>query len=90
MINIITYNTSGVCAKVIRFELVNGTVKNVNFSSGCPGNLAAISKLVENMPADMLIETLQGITCGHKATSCADQLATAVALELQKETQTNK
>ena len=42
------------------------------------------------MPADMLVETLQGITCGHKATSCADQLATAVALELQKETQTNK
>ena len=78
MINIITYNTTGVCAKVITFDLVNGNVKNVKFSSGCPGNLAAISKLVENMPADMLVESLKGITCGHKDTSCADQLAQVV------------
>ena len=89
MINIITYNTTAVCAKVITFDLVNGNVKNVNFSSGCPGNLAAISKLVENMPADMLVESLKGITCGHKNTSCADQLAKAVTTAIKQATETN-
>lgn len=73
------YQTQGVCSKCIDFELENdGTVKNVAYTGGCNGNLKAISKLVDGMPADKVIEILKGNTCGLKKTSCADQLALAL------------
>jgi uncharacterized protein (TIGR03905 family) len=74
----VTYKTSGVCSKEITFDVENGILKNVGFVNGCPGNLAAISKLVEGMPVEEVIERLKGIHCGAKATSCADQLAQAL------------
>lgn len=73
-----TYQTSGVCAKRITFDVNNGILKNVTFENGCPGNLQAIGKLVEGMPVIEVIERLKGIRCGAKATSCADQLALAL------------
>ncbi len=73
------YQTQGVCSKYIDFELANdGTVHNVVYTGGCNGNLKAISKLVEGMPAEQVIELLKGNTCGMKKTSCADQLALAL------------
>ena len=73
------YQTQGVCSKCIDFELENdGRVKNVAYTGGCNGNLKAISKLVDGMPADKVIEILKGNTCGLKKTSCADQLALAL------------
>lgn len=73
------YQTQGVCSTCIDFELENdGTVKNVAYTGGCNGNLKAISKLVDGMPADKVIEILKGNTCGLKKTSCADQLALAL------------
>lgn len=72
------YKTSGVCSREITFEINDGIVTKVNFLGGCNGNLKAISKLVEGMPADKIIEILQGNTCGFKGTSCADQLAQAI------------
>lgn len=73
-----TYQTSGVCAKQIIFDVENGILKNVKFENGCPGNLQAISKLVEGMPVEEVIERLKGIRCGAKPTSCGDQLAQAL------------
>lgn len=73
-----TYTTTGVCAKQIDFEVVDGIVKNVKFHGGCPGNLAALSTLLEGMPAEEVIKKLKGITCGQRNTSCSDQLATAL------------
>ena len=70
--------TSGVCARKINFDIVDGKVKNVSFLGGCNGNLKAISKLVEGMEATKVIEILKGNTCGYKSTSCADQLAIAL------------
>ena len=71
--------TSGVCARKITYEIDNeGKVRNVSFLGGCPGNLKAISKLVEGMDAEKVIELLDGNTCGMKKTSCADQLAKAL------------
>lgn len=80
------YNTQGVCSRQIRFELDGNIVKNVSFVGGCNGNLKAISKLVEGMNAEQVIEKLKDNTCGFKSTSCADQLAVALrsALEEQK------
>ena len=74
-----TYATSGVCARQITFEIdEQGKLHNVSFLGGCPGNLKAISKLVEGMDATKVIELLDGNTCGMKKTSCGDQLAKAL------------
>ena len=73
------YKPSGVCASEIDFELRDNKVYSVSFADGCDGNLKAISILVEGMDAGELVQKLKGLRCGHKSTSCADQLATAVA-----------
>lgn len=73
-----TYKTKGTCSREINFEIEDGIVKNVSFLGGCNGNLQGISSLVEGQRAEELIERLAGIKCGFKATSCPDQLATAL------------
>lgn len=73
-----TYLTRGVCSQKISFELENDIVKNVEFVSGCNGNLQGIAKLVEGMKAEEVIKKLKGIKCGSKGTSCPDQLARAI------------
>ena len=74
-----SYTTSGTCSKAITFDKdENGIITNVKFYGGCPGNLAAISKLVDGWHADKISEILLGNRCGAKPTSCADQLAKAV------------
>ena len=78
------YKTKGTCSQMIEFDLRDDRVYNVVFTGGCNGNLKAISKLVEGMSAAELIETLKGNTCGFRATSCADQLANAVSLAMEK------
>ena len=72
------YKTSGTCSQRILFEVVDGKVFNVQFIGGCNGNLQGISKLVEGMPVDSVIERIEGIRCGMKLTSCPDQLAKAL------------
>ena len=84
LIKVVTYNTEGVCAKELGFELKDGIVSNVRFTGGCPGNLQAISALIEGMPAEEVIQKVQGITCGNKTTSCTDQLANALREKLGK------
>ena len=79
------YRTRGTCSTKIDFELEDGIVKNVAFTNGCNGNLKAISKLVDGMEAEKVIELLEGNTCGMKPTSCADQLAKALSAALIKE-----
>lgn len=79
----ITYTPVGVCTKQITFELDDeGKIHNLKFLGGCPGNLSAISKLLEGQDAKTAFEILQGNTCGPKKTSCADQLANAIKMNL--------
>ena len=66
---------TGVCARRIDFTIDNGTLHNVKFYGGCPGNTLATSKLLEGYDAKKAIEILKGNLCGGKGTSCADQLA---------------
>ncbi len=73
-----TYKTKGTCSKQIKFDVVDGKVKNVVFVGGCPGNTQGVSKLVEGMDKDEVIARLEGIRCGIKPTSCPDQLAKAL------------
>jgi uncharacterized protein (TIGR03905 family) len=52
-------------------------VKNVKFVGGCPGNLNAISKLIEGMAMEEVIQKFKGNLCRNQ-TSCVDQLAQAL------------
>lgn len=79
------FTTQGVCATEIIFELDNGTVKRLEFVGGCPGNLTAISKLVEGMPVSEVIRKLKGVQCGENDTSCVDQLAIALDEFMRKQ-----
>ena len=72
------YKTKGTCSQRILFDIVDGKVTNVQFIGGCNGNLQGISKLVEGMDVDAVIERIEGIHCGFKPTSCPDQLAKAL------------
>lgn len=72
------YKTNGVCSTEIEFEIEDDIIKSVKFKGGCSGNASGISKLVEGMKVDDVIERLEGTTCGFKSTSCPDQLAKAL------------
>lgn len=78
------YTTSGVCSKEIFFEIKDGIVTDVSFTSGCSGNLQGLSRLVEGMPVQEVIKRLKGIHCGSKSTSCPDQLAQALERTTQQ------
>lgn len=75
-----TYKTKGTCSREICFDIEDGKVTHVEFLGGCNGNLKGISSLVKGMNIDDVISRLEGTTCGGKATSCPDQLATALKM----------
>ena len=76
---IITYNTTGTCARVIHFERdEENRIHNISFEGGCNGNLKAVAKLCDGMKAEEISAKLLGNLCGSRGTSCADQLAKAV------------
>jgi uncharacterized protein (TIGR03905 family) len=72
------FKTSGTCSTTIYFDVVDHKVRHISFDHGCNGNGKGISILAEGMDADELVSKLKGVTCGHKQTSCPDQLAQAV------------
>lgn len=73
-----SYRCKGTCSQIIEFDLNEDKVSNIKFMGGCPGNLKAISKLVDGWSVEKINQYLKGNTCGYKQTSCADQLAIAV------------
>lgn len=79
-----SYNTKGTCSVKIDFDIIDGKVKNVQFTGGCNGNLKGISALVDNMPVEEVVTRLKDIKCGFKTTSCPDQLATALLESINK------
>ena len=80
------YKTSGVCARQIAFSIEDGKLHNVRFSGGCPGNTAAIGKLLEGADAKSTMDLLRGTDCGGKGTSCADQLSRGIEKALAEGT----
>lgn len=79
----IEFTTSGTCSKVINFDMSeDGKIYNLKFTGGCPGNLSAISKLVEGADARTVANLLANNTCGPRTTSCADQLSKAILSNL--------
>ena len=72
------YKTSGTCATEITVEMNGKKIEHVSFSGGCNGNLSGISKLVEGMDMDFVIDRFSGNRCGARQTSCPDQPAKAL------------
>lgn len=75
----INYKPQGVCAQMISIEVEDGIVQNVQFVGGCSGNAQGVGALVKGMKVDDVIERLDGIQCGRKASSCPAQLAKALS-----------
>ncbi len=74
----ITYRPKGVCSRLIRVEVEDGIIRQVEVQGGCSGNLQGISRLLVGMPVQQAIERMEGVRCGGKPTSCPDQLAKAL------------
>ena len=74
---------SEVCSDSITVDIEGGKIAEVQFNGGCPGSLAAVSKLVVGMTPEQAIGVVGGIRCGGKSTSCPDQLARALKAYLR-------
>ncbi|HJI77381.1 MAG TPA: TIGR03905 family TSCPD domain-containing protein [Clostridiales bacterium] len=74
----ITYRPKGVCSRLMRVEVEDGIIRQVEVQVGCSGNLQGISRLLVGMPVQQAIERMEGVRCGGKPTSCPDQLAKAL------------
>lgn len=82
-----SFTPQRVCSKRIDFSLdAEGRLHNVKFTGGCPGNLSAISKLVDGKDAKEISDVLRGNDCGGRGTSCADQLSIAIDAALKSRT----
>lgn len=75
-----SYRTEGTCCQAFDIEVEDGKVKNLEFYGGCNGNLQGICSLIRGMRIEDVIDRLEGIRCGSKATSCPDQLSKALRL----------
>lgn len=78
------YKTEGkVCASEIRFDVVDGLVRNVEFVGGCKGNTTGVGNLVDGMKAEDVVTRLKGVDC-HHGNSCPNELALALEQYLQE------
>lgn len=78
MERVFEYRPSGVCAVKMVIKVEGDIIKNVEIIGGCPGNGVGVAKLCVGRTMDEVIDTLSGIDCRGRGTSCPDQLAKAV------------
>ena len=74
----ITYRPKGVCSRLMRVEVEDGIIRQVEVQGGCSGKRQGISRLLVGLPVQQAIERMGGVRCGGKPTSCPDQLAKAL------------
>lgn len=76
-----TFKTKGTCSQAIKYAVKDGVLIACEIVGGCPGNARGIVKLVLGRKATEVIALLKGIPC-RNGTSCPDQLARALELEI--------
>lgn len=76
------YETQGICAKYIEVDTDGKTLKDMRMYGGCPGQGKALLALCKGQPLRGIIKRLKGVDC-HGGTSCSDQLARALEMELE-------
>lgn len=89
MENIFEYKPSGVCAVKMIIKVDEDVIRNVEIVGGCPGNSVGVSKLCVGRKLDEVIDTLSGIDCRGRGTSCPDQLSKA-CIKLKEELLVNE
>ena len=72
------YRPQGVCSQLMEITVNGDILEDVKVLGGCSGNLQGIASLVRGMKIEDIIQRLDGIRCGGKASSCPDQLAQAL------------
>lgn len=55
------FRPHGVCSQLIRVDVEDNIVKNVEFIGGCSGNTQGVSRLIRGMDVDEAIARLEGI-----------------------------
>lgn len=83
MNDVINFETTGTCCKLMKVEIENDIIKAIDFIGGCNGNLLGIKNLVIGMNINEVSKKLRGIPCGTKSTSCPDQLAICLEQYIQ-------
>ena len=73
-----TYRPKGVCSQRMTIELEDGVIRDVQILGGCNGNLQGIARLITGRPAAEVAETMMGVNCSGRGTSCPDQIARAL------------
>lgn len=77
------HKNAGTCSLEVSFEIEGGIIRNIVFNGGCNGNAQGISRLAEGRDARDVAEAIRNIRCGHKKTSCPDQLSKAIEEALE-------
>ena len=74
----------GVCSRQIDISVSDeGVIENVLFTGGCHGNTQGVAALAKGRKVGEVTALLKGIDCRGKGTSCPDQLARALELEME-------
>ncbi len=61
------FRPHGVCSQLIRVDVEDNIVKNVEFIGGCSGNTQGVSRLIRGMDVDEAIARLEGIRMRQQA-----------------------
>lgn len=69
------FNPSGVCSMEMIIDIDNDIIVDAKIIGGCPGNTIGVTRLLKGMKVEEAINSLKGIPCGLRGTSCPDQLA---------------
>ncbi len=66
----------GVCSTKMDFVINDdNTIDSLVVTRGCNGNLKGIASLIKGRDIDEVINSLDGIKCGFKDTSCPNEIA---------------
>lgn len=80
-----SFYPKGVCSQYYEITLSDDNViEDIQIQGGCNGNLKGLRSLMIGRPAEEIIDSLEGTTCGFKNTSCPDQIAKALKQMIQK------
>lgn len=75
-----THICKGTCSRSVEIIYDENThvIDDINVVGGCNGNLKGIKALVKGRKLEEVRDTLKGIECGSKHTSCPDQIAQGI------------
>lgn len=80
MVSTYTHICKGTCSSkiIVSFDRESNRIIDIEVIGGCNGNLKGIRELVKGLDMDVVHDKLINVMCGHKNTSCPNQLAIAI------------